>query len=122
MANFKSVGTIRYECEGEEPKVKWFFVPDSDHCVKHRGMEYAIFINKNNGSGAAITKELLESRVKLSIQGEEKICQQNNSLTELERFGLSGAQSAAMSQSKVMVIVKRKGRGLSLIGTFPPPK
>lgn len=127
MANetYKSVGTIRYEYEGTEPTVKWFFVPDTNYCVEHNGKKYAIFLNND---GNPISENLPESGkgVTLSILGEKKIHEAKSlkcsDLKVPELFSLLGAQSAAMSQSKVMVIVEKNEGVLSLIGVFPPPK
>ena len=124
-----SVGTIRYECEyeDEESPVKWFFVPDTNHCVKHYKNEYAIFLNVGR-TDEAISMKLPESGkgVTLSILGEKKIHEAKSlkcsDLKVPELFSLLGAQSAAMSQSKVMVIVEKNEGVLSLIGVFPPPK
>ena len=121
----KSVGTIRYEYEGTT--VKWFFVPDTNHCVKHYKNEYAIFLNVE-GTDEAISMKLPESGkgVALSIPGEKKIHEAKSlkcsDLKVPELFSLLGAQSAAMSQSKVKVIVEKNESVLSLIGVFPPPK
>ena len=120
-----SVGTIRYEYEGTEPTVKWFFVPDTNYCVEHNGKKYAIFLNND---GNPISGNLPESGkgVALFIPGEDKIHEAKSlkcsDLKVPELFSLLGAQSAAMSQSKVMVTVKKNGDDLSLISVSPPPK
>lgn len=124
MAKYKSVGTIRYEYEGEGPAVKWFFVPDANYCVmQHHKKDYAVFLGE--GISDVIKRELTQTResgVELTVPSEEKICKKKVLCLKVsELLCLSGAQSAAMTQSKVMVTVEDNGNGLSLIGVSPPP-
>ena len=122
MANFKSVGTIRYEDD------KWVFVPDANYCVmQHHKKDYAIFLGEGDEK-KAISEELPESGVALVIPKENDILTKKvrdvENLTWRELLCFWEAKYAAMSQSKVMVIVKDNGNGNapSLIGISPPPK
>ena len=106
-AKYESVGTIRYEDD------KWFFVPDANYCVEHYGKKYAIFLRQAGEEYEAISRNLPESGVGVRLNGQVP-----------EPF-MFGAQSAAMSQSKVMVMVADNGIGNdpSLRGiSVPPPK
>ena len=132
---YKSVGTIRYEYEGEEPsaesvkkssgnpdvgpRVNWFFIPDANYCVEHYGKKYAIFVDQNDNT---ISRNLSESESGVEVKLEDTIfAEQVGTSTGRQLAGVLGAQSAAMSQSKVMVTVEENGDDLSLIGVSPPP-
>ena len=128
MAEYKSVGTIRYEYEGEEQAeesvVNWFFVPDANYCVmQHHKKDCAVFLGEGD---SATWTNLTESGVKLVIPKENDILkgkvEDAKDLTWRELLCFWEAKSAAMSQSKVMVTVEKNGNDLSLIGISPPPK
>ena len=100
MPIYKSQGTVRF---GIGSGSVWLnFVPHCDYLVKHDGKNYAAFLS--NGKG--ILKECEDESGK-SI----KIQKLTNKLDMSEMLIWAGAQSAAMTHSKVQVEVDMKTTG-----------
>ena len=126
--HYESTGTIRLKIEGKKTE-NIFFVPDKDHCVKHRGKEYAVFLPESlstaedsckgaktaedscKGAKVAFLKKCLNNSVELTLS----IC--NCKINTL-------LLNAATKGSTVDVKVKCKEDGeklkLKLIGITVP--
>lgn len=70
---YESVGTLRCEIHGKESK--WVFVPDSDHCVRHKRNEdktecAAAFVGRGNSAGTVrpLTNGGVEIKVDAACQ------------------------------------------------------
>lgn len=122
---YKSQGTVR--CYVGETDVHICFVPHSDYMVTHGGKHYTVFVtdggvrhlkpcDKDEHGKLVGTKiDILEGN---AIYKEVK----DSDLMVSKILTLAGAQSAAMTNSKVEVEVKVGGEKLTLIGITIPAK
>lgn len=104
---YESTGIIHLKIEGEKTK-NISFVPDKDHCVKHRGKEYAVFLPKGSCKDAKVKRfeEGLNS-VKLKLNNSKM----NTALLDTATKG---------SAVDVKVKCKKNGKKLKLIGITVP--
>ena len=109
---YESTGTIHLTIEDEKTK-NIFFVPDKDHCVKHRGKEYAVFLSKGSCKDAKVKRfeeGLNSARLILDICN----CKMNTAFTALLNAATKG------STVDVKVKCKEDGEKLKLIGITVP--
>lgn len=115
--HYESTGTIRLEIrDGKTENI--FFVPDKDHCVKHRGKEYAVFLPKDavedsyEDAKVASLKKCLNNSVELTLS----IC---NCKTNTVFNALLDAATKG-SAVDVKVKCKKDSEKLKLIGITVP--
>ena len=117
MPAYKSQGTVRF---GIGSGSVWInFVPHYDYLVKHDGKNYAAFLPNGKGSCKGILIEFKdESGRPIEIRKSTKL------LDMSEMLIWAGAQSAAMTHSKVQVEVDmtENGTNRKLTGIEIPPK
>ena len=122
---YKSQGTVR--CYVGETDVHIYFVPHSDYMVTHGDKHYAVFL-RDDGTGHLdpCDKDEHEKLVgtKINILKRDAIGEkvQKSDLMVSQILTSAGAQSAAMTNSKVEVEVEVDKKKLTLIGITIPAK